>query len=217
MSTDAMQSRIRDAYLQAAESAAGLLGDPAVAAQWTRPSALAEFRVSGLAGHLGAQVLSVVRVLDEPLTDRPPETLLGHYERGDWIDARVDDEVNVGIRSSGEEVAAGGAAGLTADVESAAISLRTTLPAEPADRVVQLPGRWALHLDDYLLTRMMEVAVHSDDLAVSVDVPTPALPPEVLEPVVLLLANLAIRRHGQPAVLRAFSRSERAPASIAAF
>jgi hypothetical protein len=62
----------------------------------------------------------------------------------------------------------------------------------------------------------MEIAVHGDDLAVSVDVPTPAFPDEVFAPVVALLTGLAARRHGQAALLRALSRSERAPATVSA-
>jgi hypothetical protein len=71
-------------------------------------------------------------------------------------------------------------------------------------------------VNDLLTTRMMEIAVHSDDLAVSVGVPTPELPVRVLHPVYDLLFLLALRRHGHTAVLRALSRAERAPASIAA-
>jgi len=63
----------------------------------------------------------------------------------------------------------------------------------------------------------MEIAVHSDDLAVSVGVPTPPLPAAVIDPVLALLTQVAVRRHGQTAVLRTLSRSERAPATIAAF
>jgi len=62
----------------------------------------------------------------------------------------------------------------------------------------------------------MEIAVHSDDLAVSAGIDTPDLPAAVIEPVVDLLTRIAVRRHGQPAVLRALSRAERAPDTIAA-
>jgi hypothetical protein len=64
---------------------------------------------------------------------------------------------------------------------------------------------------------MMELAVHSDDLAVSVGLPTPPLPPGAVDTVVDLLTRLAVRRHGPTSVLRALSRAERAPATIAAF
>ena len=73
---------------------------------------------------------------------------------------------------------------------------------------------WALTLDDFLTTRTMELAVHLDDLAVSVGHPAPDLPDAAFEPVLTLLARLAARRHGQAAMLRALARSERAPAAI---
>ncbi len=78
-------------------------------------------------------------------------------------------------------------------------------------------GPWPLTLADLLITRMMEIAVHDDDLACSVGRPTPALPDEVTDTVVVLLARLAVRRHGPVTVVRAFSRAERAPATVAAF
>ena len=62
-----------------------------------------------------------------------------------------------------------------------------------------------------------QAAVQPLDLAVSVDVATPALSDDALRPVLGLLSDLAVRRHGAVAVLRALSRAERAPASIAAF
>jgi hypothetical protein len=64
---------------------------------------------------------------------------------------------------------------------------------------------------------MMEIAVHSDDLAQSVGLPTPLFPADVADAVVVLLARLAARRHGAPAVIRAFSRAERAPERLTAF
>lgn len=64
---------------------------------------------------------------------------------------------------------------------------------------------------------MTGIAVHADDLAVSVGVDTPTLPDAVLTPVVGLLSALALGRHGQTGVLRALGRAERASVSIAAF
>lgn len=209
---------ITTAYLTAARSALALLADPAVARQWDAPSALAEFRVGGLAGHLAFQVLAVPGVLAEPVPAGEPVGLLDHYARGTWIGAPVDDEVNAGIRASGERIAADGHEALLAATRAAVDELAAALPAEPAGRVVHLArGPWSLTLADYLTTRLMELTVHSDDLAVSVGVPTPELPAEALEPVLSLLARLAVRRHGQPAVLRALTRAERAPASVTAF
>jgi Mycothiol maleylpyruvate isomerase N-terminal domain len=205
------------AYLAAAASAAALLADPAVAAAWDQPSALAEFTVRGLAGHLARQITNVPRVLAlGPATD-PPVSLLEHYGRVLWVRAGPQDDVNVSIRRDGEAEAHDGAAALAARVAGTVTQLAALLAAEPADRVVLLPWTgWPLSLDDLLITRMLEIAVHCDDLAASVAVPAPALPPQVIDPVLGLLTQLAVRRHGQSAVLRALSRAERAPATISA-
>jgi hypothetical protein len=208
-------STIRAAYLRAAESAAALVRDSAVAAAWDQPSALAEFSVRGLAGHLASQVLFAPRVLAAEPPDEVPVSLLDYYAASKWIGADVDAEVNVRLRELGEDIAAKGAADLAVEVDAALRELREVLPAESADRVVAFSGRF-LRLDDFLITRMMEIAVHSDDLAVSVGVETPQLPAEVYDPVLALLSQLAVRRHGQTSVLRALSRAERAPATIAA-
>lgn len=206
---------VRDAYLQAAASAAELIGRPAVAAAWNDASALREFRVSGLAGHLAHQVLTVPAVLGNDVPEGSMIELLDHYSSVTWRTAGVDDEINVGIRTQGESHATDGPAALAERVATVAAELAAVLPTEPGDRVVFLPwGPWSLRLDDFLITRMMELAVHSDDLAYSVDTDTPELPDAVLEPVLGLLTALAVRRHGQPAVLRALSRAERAPDRI---
>lgn len=211
-------SGVRDEYLAVAWSAAGLLRDPAVEAAWEKPSALAEFSVRGLAGHLAYQVLIVPQVLSQPRPQEQTIALLEHYGRVRWIGAPLDDEFNVGIRRGGEAEAAGGPAALAARVEAAVEELAASLPGQ-VERAVRIPlwGPWSLSLDDMLVTRMMELVVHSDDLAVSVGVATPELPPGAVETVIDLLSRLAVRRHGATAVLRALSRAERAPASIAAF
>jgi hypothetical protein len=209
---------IRDAYLLAAASAAELLADPAVANLWTKPSALESFTVSGLAGHLAGQVLTVPRVLKDPPPQGEVVSLVDHYRRVLWIDADVDAEINVAIRQGGETNAADGAAMLAAQTKAVVEELPGLLSAASAERVVAPPaGPWAMLLDDFLTTRMMEIAVHSDDLAYSVGIDAPALPPSVLEPVLKLLTSLAVRRHGASAVLRALTRAERAPQLINAF
>ncbi|MEV6984790.1 maleylpyruvate isomerase N-terminal domain-containing protein [Sphaerisporangium sp. NPDC051017] len=209
-------SRVREDYLATARSAAGLLREPAVAAAWDGPSALAEFRVSGLAGHLAYQVLALPPILAGPEAREETISLLEHYGRAQWNGAPVDDEFNVRIRDGGEEVAAEGPAAMAARVDQVIEELAARLPAVAADRPVRIPlwGPWSLTLEDLLVTRMMELAVHSDDLAVSVGIPAPPLPLGAVDAVVVLLSRLAVRRHGPTNVLRALSRAERAPALI---
>jgi hypothetical protein len=207
----------RDDFLSTARSAADLLRDPVVAAAWSMPSALPEFSVGGLAGHLAYQVLAVPKALREPVPEEQTISLLEHYGRVEWIGAALDDDINVRIRRGGEEAATEGPAALAARVDAAIEELADGL-ASAADRPVRMPlwGSWSLLLDDLLITRMMELAVHSDDLAVSVGIATPELSNSAVDTVVDLLSRLAVRRHGPTAVLRALSRAERAPTTIAA-
>jgi hypothetical protein len=202
---------IRRDYLELAAGVTTLLAEPAVERCWASDSALRGFRVCGLAGHLASQVTVVVAVLEDGSPGTAPISLLDHYARSTWTDGDIGSELNTGIRLAGEQTAAVGLPALRARTEDGLTALRRRLPAEPADRVIQLPfGPWALTLDDFLATRLLEIAVHSDDLAVSVGVETPALPARAEETVLGLLCRWSAARHGATAVLRALSRSERA-------
>ncbi|MGP3919156.1 maleylpyruvate isomerase N-terminal domain-containing protein [Nonomuraea sp. 10N515B] len=209
----------RQSYLVAATSAVSLLRDPAVAAAWDKPSALTEFSVGGLAGHLAHQIVRVRDALAaENGATQEPIGLIEHFSKSPWVQAGLDHESNVFVRRGGEAAAADGSAALVERTQALLDLLTAALPAEPADRVVHLPwADWSLMLDDFLLTRLVELVVHSDDLAASVGIETPALPESVIEPVVDLLARLAVHRHGATAVIRTLSRAERAPATISAF
>lgn len=206
------------AYLIAADSAAALIAHPTIGERWSQPSALTGFSVGGLAEHLANQVFSTVRAATADSSEHDPVPLLEHYARATWVGTGHDSQTNVAIRESGEEAAGEGHAALLARVEAAIATLRTALPAcSPEHRVQPPAGPWSLVLDDFLVTRMMELVVHSDDLAVSVGLPTPELPGDVEDPVLGLLVALAVRRRGSIALVRALTRAERAPDTITAF
>ena len=203
------------AYPEAAGQAVVLLGAPEVADAWEEPSALAEITVGALTGHLAYQIFSVDSALEGRASEVAPIPLLEHYARAVWIGAPLDGEVNVGIRTRGESIASGGPESLAERASAAVAQQRTKLAGVSADQSVFMPWTgWALTLDDFLTTRMMELAVHMDDLAVSVGLATPELPDAAFDPVLILLARLAARRHGQAALLRALARAERAPTAI---
>jgi hypothetical protein len=202
-------------YLEAADLAVGLLADPAVAERWRQPSALVGFTVSGLAGHLASHVFSVELTLASPVRNEPVAHLLDHYAQVAWIGAEPDDEISVGIRSGGDHWAAEGHDALVAHVQHTLDDVRADLPSRSLDALVQPPWlEWSMSLGNFLTTRLLELTIHSDDLAVSVGIETPEFPDAVVEPVFGLLTALAARRYGQPAVLRALSRAERAPSVI---
>jgi hypothetical protein len=207
---------VREVYLESAAVTCVFFGHPALAACWEAPSALARLRVGALAAHLAGQVTQVPPVLDAAVVDACVP-LVEHWGRSSWTDGDLDSEVNTYIRRAAGEAAGAGAAAVRAGSSAAVAQLRQRLAGEPAARVIQLPwGPWALTLDDLLTTRLVELAVHCDDLAVSLGVEPPPLPPACLETAVGELSQLAARRHGPAAVIRALSRRERAPRTIAA-
>jgi hypothetical protein len=208
---------LRSGYLMAADVAAALLRNPSVASRWSQPSALADFQVSGLAGHLGRAVTRVERIVLDPPSTAPPIAVLEHFTRSEWTRTGRDDAVHVAVRERGEKTAAGGPEGLAQAVDAALGRLRGLLAEEPDDRIIELTGQWPLRLDDFLLTRTLEIVVHVDDLAVSVGLPTPEIAEAATEPVIDLLARLSVRRHGPLALVRTLSRRERAPETVAAF
>jgi hypothetical protein len=216
--TTSGESGRRDFAAAAARAAAELIRDPAVATAWDQPSALAEMTVGALAGHLAYQILVIPPALADPPPEQPTVSLAEHFSRVRWIGARVDDDISRRIREDSERTAADGHQALVARVDSAVTDLADLLTGA-GDGAVRLPlwPSWSTTIDDMLVTRLVEIVVHADDLAVSVGVASPAFPEAVVDAVLDVLTRLAVRRHGYPAVLRALSRSERAPETIAAF
>jgi hypothetical protein len=210
-------------FLVAAGTVVDLLGRMEVVGSWSQPSALPDLTVAGLAAHLASQVLTVHAAVTAgtSVTEERPVPLLEHYQRVPWVGADLDHPANVAIRETSERSAGVGHGTLVASVQAAVDDLRAAftggLPAGLPPAIRMPPWEWSLSFDDFLVTRVMEIVVHSDDLAVSVDVAPPTLPEAVLGPVLALLVGVSLQRHGQAAVVRALTRSERAPASISAF
>ena len=209
---------ITEDFLTTARIALGLLRHEEVAKNWDGPSALPEFGVSGLAGHLAYQVLPLPSMISTPVGDEPVVALMEHYARANWTELDIDSDFHIRIRAGGDKLAAAGHAALCDEVERTVLELEKTLPGSE-NRPVRMPhwGPWALPLDEYLVSRMMEFVVHSDDLAVSVGLDTPEFPRHVNETVIDLLTRMALNRHRAIDVVRALSRKERAPRDITAF
>jgi hypothetical protein len=210
-------------FLLAAETVLDLVGRMEVVSRWSEPSALPGLTVAGLASHLASQVLTVHAAVTSgtAVSEERPVPLLEHYKRAAWVRSGPEDPANVAIRESAERSAGVGHGPLVASVQTALDDLRAAftqaLPAGLPPAIRMPAWDWSLSFEDFLVTRVMEIVVHSDDLAVSVDVAPPTLPEAVLGPVLALLVGVSLQRHGQAAVVRALSRSERAPASISAF
>jgi hypothetical protein len=214
-----MQNRIDrlDAVFPVAAAVAlALIQRGEVRDQWLMPSVLPKMSVGALACHLGRQVVRGAELLPMA-TDVPPLECAGaHYHRAAWVMSTSPDDPS-NDRSTDDAEAALGAAALAGRSAGALETVRRLLAAGTARDVVPIPWQgWSLRRDDFLLTRMLEIVVHADDLALSVGVRTPEFPAEVFAPVRDLLVRLAVQRHGQPAVISALTRSERTQA-ISAF
>jgi uncharacterized protein (TIGR03083 family) len=211
-------SDIRRLFCAAADATAPLLllAGRAQAARYDGPSALAEFSVRGLAGHLLRAMTSVEGYLDAagppavPGAGVEPVTAAAYYATvlGSGP-TDINDDLNRSVRQRGVEAAPGRAAELAAVWAATTDRLRSRLAAEPAGRFVSVYGGIVLTLDDYLLTRLVEVVVHGDDLAGSLGVEPPALDRDATGLVIATLVEVARIRHGDTAVVRALTRRER--------
>ncbi|MET9375293.1 maleylpyruvate isomerase N-terminal domain-containing protein [Streptomyces sp. NPDC003035] len=204
-----MTDGIRKAYLRAAESAVRLLATEQVARRWETESVLPGMSVGGLAGHLARSVLQVEWFLDGQILGAEPVSPVRYYGRlvGTSEPASA---LNVGVRARSEETAAAGPAQMAEEARAAWERLAQRLDEEPVDRrvaVLHRPGEEML-LDGYLQTRCVELAVHVDDLALSVDHPC-EVPDAALAIAVDVLVAAARDRHGDRAVLHALARRER--------
>lgn len=180
-----------------------------MSARWEEPSALELWSIKGLAGHLVRATTGVEQYLDaDPAPSDEPITL-GAYYVGALEDFDLASDLNKGIRQRGEDMAEQGYERLLELQQDVAERLRTRLENEPADRKVSIFKGLVLLLDDYLMTRIVELSVHMDDLAVSIGVPTPGLPKDALDFAIDALVATGRNRHGDLAVLRALSRRER--------
>jgi hypothetical protein len=207
---DDRADRLDSAFPIAADLALDLVGRTEVSDRWLGPSALPQMSVGALACHLGRQAVRAAELLPVA-TDVPPlDSADAHYHRAAWVSSTSpDDPVN--DRSTDDKEAALGASALRDRGAAALATVRNLLDTGAARDVVAIPWQgWSLRRDDFLLTRLLEIVVHTDDLAVSVGVPTPEFPDEVFAPVRDLLVRLAVRRHGQSAVIGTLTRRERA-------
>lgn len=202
----------RTAFLAAARVVPDVV--TAVADRWDDPSALDGWTVGGLTGHFARAVGTVGAYLAED----PPSGGTVLDPAGYFLAAGLDDdEVRAGILARGDEMATAGPQALAASVAETVDELTATIETTPDDRLLAVFGGSILSLDDYLVTRLVELVVHHDDLAASVEEPLPPLPTEGVELAVGTLLAMARRVHGDGAVVRTLARSERAPGSIAVF
>lgn len=216
MRLESKRASIPTAFLELGSKVGALLDAPEVEQQWDQPSALEGMTVGALAAHLGRAFTTAwvyLQANECPVTDLEMDASSYFVKAFDQPDEDLD-ALNANIVQRAIDDAEGGIEEVRIRHASTVAELQRMLIGEPPERGIEVFGDMCMQLDDYLVTRMVEAVVHSDDLAVSVGVDTPAFAPDVVDLVMVALLGIARERHGDLAALRTFARGERATPNL---
>ncbi|OUM39436.1 maleylpyruvate isomerase N-terminal domain-containing protein [Arthrobacter sedimenti] len=211
---------IPTAFLAAAERVETILDSKAVVAHWEDQSALEGYTVAGLAGHLARGVLTVEQYMDAPEPSNTTEAtdaagyitaVLGDHDP-------VDSGLHRGVRARSLDASKAGASALAREVGHARLRLQGSLDESIMERRIEALQGVVITVEEYLRTRLVELVVHLDDLAVSVgEEDSMDLPQGAYDEAAVVLVQVAVRRHGALSVIRGLARRERHPEAIRAF
>jgi hypothetical protein len=199
--------RVRALVLQAVEASAELMSRPAVADRWNEPSALPGMTVGALSAHLVRAAGATIAYLDRTDPTAVPEDEL--LTPVTYFHAAVDSPIHEQIRTVSAGESAIGHEATVAKCNEVAANMRSRFASEPSGRLVGALGGRMLTLDDFCRTRLIEVLLHMDDLAASVDETRPATDPEGPAIVIDITMGIARQLNGDWEVLYGLSRGER--------
>lgn len=185
-------------FLQSAESFLTLLGT--VREEQWQQHGLGAWTVRSLAGHTARAILTV-------------ESYLGQDEPGDVTIPSAENYYNsvleqftdhASIEARGVEAGAWLGDDPVAQVGAALARTKTLIAAQPDDRIVSIGGMGIL-LDEYLRTRVVELVVHSIDLAGAIGADEYTPPDAAIYTAVGLLSGTAVYRGFGPQLLKALT------------
>ena len=203
---------VRSLYLETCRVAIDLVAHPDVGRRWTSPAVLPELSIGALAAHLGRALVTVDAYLEADVTPAADATTLdaaGYFVAVLGDHDPMDSDFHRGVRGRSATAAEQGQ-------EHVVESLRATLdrlhrmPDDMGRQVAVLAGL-QMELGEYLRTRLVELAVHGRDLADSVGVEPPDVPPGCWEIVAEVVTAVTIRRNDPSAVVLSLSRADRFP------
>jgi uncharacterized protein (TIGR03083 family) len=154
------------AFVAEASALAGALSEVTEEA-WERPSPCPPWTVAGLFGHV---IVTVDRVPGMIAAAPPPAATVdaaGYYRP----DERFSPPTNATRIAAGDDRAALPGPALVTEFTTISGYVAQLCRREPAGRVVRTRHGDAMLLTDFLLTRVVEVAVHGIDLAVALGRP----------------------------------------------
>jgi len=216
MRLESKRASIPTLFLEMGDTVASLLEHEQVEARWTDESALTGMTVGALAAHLGRAFTTAWLYLQADECAVEDDTLdASSYFRLAFDQPEEDiDDLNASIVQRAIDDAEPGVKAVRERHRTTVADLRTKLIGEPGERGIEVFGDMCMPLDSYLVTRMVEAVVHSDDLAVSIGTDMPTFAPDVMDLVMVALLGIARERHGDVAVLREFSRGERSTTDL---
>ncbi len=204
--------QLRSLVLEAAGVASEVMARPEVEQRWDEPSALDGMTVGSLAAHLVRATGATLAYLDRTDPDVVPDgdlltpTTYFHFAVDSPIHSQIRD-----VSASESEI------GFRATIDKFSVLLETMahrFDSEPEDRLVAaLQGR-LMTLDDFCRTRLIEILLHLEDLAVSVGLERPPTNPAATAIVVDIVTGIARHVHGDWTVLHALARKERCEAEV---
>lgn len=211
MRLESKRASIPTLFLEMGQTVATLLDNPEIDARWAQPSSLEGMTIGALTAHLGRAFTTAWLYLqaDECTVHEDVDASSYFYRAFDQPDEDLA-ELRANIVQRAADDAEPGAVAVR-DIHARTVAdLRTKLIGEPAERGIEVFGDVCMQLDDYLVTRMVEAVIHSDDLCHSLEIDMPAFDPDVVDLVMVALLGMARERHGDVSMLREFARGERA-------
>lgn len=192
-----------------------LLRSPVLSDRWTEASALEQWSNGGLAGHLARSAFNLERAVRQPRRETPVVDAVTYYSCSAPQPAAA--AIGRRIRELGEQEAAAGPAALADRFAASMAFLRERALALGAPTAVEMFGQ-VLTIEDCAAACLLELVVHADDLTVSLGLAPVTFSEPAVDMVVVTLSRISRQRHGDLAVIRSLSRSERAPVQgISAF
>lgn len=201
-------------FVQACELASQVICTPVVAERWQEPSVLRGLSVGGVAAHMYAAIRRFEVALDEALPSNPTVLDLPEFYGLNRVadPGGLDEGWHPLLRQDAEKRASRGADRVTHRFTEVVATTRARLLGESPDRLIPV---WTVEngvtaVGVYVSTRVVELVVHSDDLATSVELGSLPIPRDAATATIETFVQMARHRAGDLGVIRAFSRIERA-------
>src|SRR2546421_3257837 len=209
------------AFREAAEAFGEIVARPEVGKAWEQPSALEGYSVGAVVTHVNAAIGWLGHLLDAPaepdLRPTPPADYL-RFVHGLKIGSDGPDRhpLHDVLHDQFERAATRGLESNRDKFLGLVERLAARLEGESAARLLDLrpTAPLVVRLGDFLRTRVLELVVHGDDLAVSASLDAPPLPEGAAAVAIDVMLAVARAAHGDLAVIRALARRERADALV---